>query len=877
MTKKESPSQSEMKFALTDFLHLISHYKKTVLAFVFFAAFCTFMLAVTRPVVYLSEATFRDKGKTNASIRTPFTDLLFSSHSLQDSETISSMKSRKMISEVISHLNVQGNATKIVSDYPTINHELGKAHDNLLSEWAYWSDYKLPVLEEVQPFLKLKNINYEGELLKSFLVEFTTPHRFVLKFDDDKKEGRLDEPLEIAGATFTLTNPYEKPIQKGDRFVVSLWPMPELSKFYAGLLTITSDPEDKTLLRLHFRHRDRDFAADFLNSLMKFHVEELLKEHETLSSLQLSYLEKREDEVGRQLEKLMQDHVDKVSKDMSESGFTSSQKELEFLANRVAANEHKLTELELELKRLQSIDCDNCLYFEPQHGMGDPAFVNQLFSEMRFLQQEAKTLQLALNERALNPEQVEPFEEFEGLSLELTRTLIMNYVSQLNEVESQEKQHRFISDKLEAPDFELSSLTALLQDPISHDRVSKATQLVIQIKDEGNRTQKEIERLQEELKLQKGFLASHIMQMADLLKLKQSALRQKVIHLQEKNLELVEQKISLLRKHLKHYVENRMRDLNQERALLNDQQQTFHAKMDIIPSRWVAEQVLNHQLARQETFLENLSSMVESKNITKNLENIRSEPIDLAFASLNPKPPRLLFYSIFGALLGFVSAAAFISAKGLVKGIPVSAENLALSGFHLSGTITPFHGDEVSSTPPLLDQDLNTLRRVAARFEGLGEGKGRSVLLLPGQGPDFSNTLAQLLAKKGQRVVKLDLTFKQKDVSTSGLLQYLEGAASFPTIQNMEGFDWISSGGTSRYTEELLLSPRFDKLLEELSQAYDWILAVSSAKIGSAESENLARTFSGTAAVLTGEKLKEVISLKDAIGSDKKLTFILFS
>lgn len=985
----------EMKFAFSDFLDLLRRHKKALFLAMLAGATACFLLAITRPVVYLVKATFRDKGKTQAAIRSSLTDLLFSSASSQDSEAASTMKSRLLISEVIRELNAQGIVGKAGGNFPRLEMEVANAEDSLLAEWAYWMEYHTPILEDESSPLALADIEYDGEVAKGYSLYFRDENHFTLERGENLPsiEGELNQPIQLPNGHFTVGKGTRSTPLQGERYVLLLLPMKDIAEIYGGMLIIDVDKEDKTLLKLQFRHRNRQFAAQFLNSLMRTYQRHLLDEHEFTSNTQVSYLERRQKEVGQELEKLMDAHVNKVSDDMAHSGFTSLQKEMDFLAAHLAANQQKLTELTFETKRLENIDPNECVHYDSYTGRGDSAIINQLLAEMRALKQESDALELALQtsqeispletqagleanfqalestrERSYEVEllsealrkgrekgislrllnaptcpvsawydtyktkekawilasfnakvalqedfeqfrehfltyldtfkrvlkiqevtleqrmrtQQNPDEEFEGLSLEAAKSLSLSYVKELNEIQAGEKQHRFIVEQLKSPDFEISSLTALLHDPISHDRIGKATQLMINLKDENNRTQKEIERLKTELELQKSFLASHTHQMADLLHEKQTLLKGKITSLRIVALDLAHQRISLLKKHLGDYLENRLGNLEQEKKLLLDHQVALHARMTEIPSKWAQEQLLNQNMVMQQRFLENLSNMVESKNITKNLEMIQSAPLDLAIPPLNPKPPRLLFFTLFGSILGFLGTSSFLFTRVMVKGVPASIENLRLANFHTSGFITPFHGDEWSATTPLIDTDLDALRRLIAHFEegsSFQVGTAKQLLIISGKGPDFSNTLAKLLSKKGQRALRLELGFKKAATENAppALLQYLEGKVESPHIEKLDGFDRIAAGGASRYSEELLRSPRFFELLKRLKTSYDWTLALAPIKVASAEAENLAKLFDGTIVVVTDETLQELLAFSESLDRERKksLTFLM--
>lgn len=981
---------SELKFAFSDFIKLLKRNKKTVFLSILTIAFLCFLLAVTRPVNYLLQASFRDKGKTKANIQTSLSELLINPASSHDSEAISVMKSRFLLSKVIQSMNIQGKIWKAENSYP----QAKNAYDNLLAEWAYWNNWQIPILTDPKAALQLDQIVYEGEIKQIFFLTVEDSHTFSVRSEKGQEMGKgsIGEPFYYQNLIFTVRNPDETPLEEDDVYIALIEPMSNMIQLIQKNLVITVDKDDKSLLKLQYKHRDRHFAKNFLNQLMNAYQGHLEDDHEISSIAQVNYLERRQQDAGEALEVLMDSYVKNVSHDMSVSGFTSLQQEMDFLAANLASNQQKLTEIELETRRLKNINCDECVHYDSYTGRGDPAIINHLLTEIRSLKQASDSLELALqtqpetssqttealleknfknlesinrcssetdlliaclHKKGIEPPKLEALNqagyplsawlasyieketswlnsedpkkkpllyqdfkrfkehffsyletfrrllkiqestlqqkmrthgsskpEFGGISLETSKNLYITFVKELNDIEAKGKQHRFVLDQMQDPDFELSSLTALLSDPVSLERIATATQIVINIKDEDNRTQKELDRLAEELELQKIFLQAHIRQMAELLDLQTGSIRDKITAIQNTTLDLTHQQISLFKKHLGDYIGSRINNLSNEKKLLEDHQAALHERMATIPPKWASEQILNQNLVLQQKFLENLAAMVESKNITKNLEMVQSSPLDHAVAPLHPNPPRLVFFSIFGAVLGFLGASAFLFTRTMIRGIPASQDNLRLARFHVSGAISSLHGDEISATAPMLDNDLDTLRRLIARYEQEGpiQKPAKMILIAPGNGPDFSNTLAKLFAKKGQSTLKLQLGFKN-ETKPDGLLQYLEGKVPLPEIEKLDGFDFIPSGGTSRYREELLRSPRFIQLLEKLKPSYHWIIGVSPVKIPSAEAENLAKLFDGMAVVVTNETLQNLIAFSNTLDPIRKnsLTFVLSS
>lgn len=975
----------ELKFAFSDFITLLKRHQRTVLIWMAISALLTFTYAITRPVNYIVKATFRDKGKAQVGLSSGFSDLFFNKSGSQESEASTTMKSRVLISQAIRDLNLQGFIAKQQTEYP----ELKNSWESLLSEYAQWMQPNLPILNDPHPDFLLEQITYNGEIPVSFTLKWIDQDRFEILGAGQIALGigSIGQPFHAGSAQFTVVKNSAEELSEPDPYDVVIFPLSAVAAAYANLLQIDVDKEDKTLLKLQFRHRNRDLASRFLNRLMENFQAFQESQHELTANTQLSYLKRRQNEVGADLQQLMENHVQKVSEDMARSGFTSLQKEMEFLAASLASNQEKIQEIDLETRRLSNIDPNACVHYDAYTTRGDPAIINNWINEMRALKQESDSLEVALQmasdqaapaKERINSHFVEiqktqkcsqeasqlaawirnkgqdsfhlqtlknepypvaswleslkekersaaiaspqfkkqkelelgqfkeqllayldnfehllkirettlaqrmrtlqdPQAELEGINLSTARELYINFTKELNDIGAQHKQHEFVAKQLENPDFEVCSLTALLNDPISQERIAKASQLMIQIKDENNRTQREIERLKTELALQKQFLKSHILQIAELLALKENMLKEKVSELQGITLEQIHQKTSLLKKNLTDYVESRIQNLNQEKRLLAEHQQTLQARMTEIPEKWASEQLLNQNLAMQQRFLENLAGMVESKNISKNLEMVQSSALDTAIPTLNPKPPRLIFFTILGAILGFFGSSCFLFTRTMIQGIPASKENLTLACYHVSGAITPFQGDESTAAPPYIDSDLDTLRRLIANIETKtpSSSKARSLLLIKGEGTDFTNTLAVLLSKKGQKILKLSLDFTTAS-EKEGLLQYLESDAANPRIEKLAGFDWISSGGASRYSEELLRSPRFQSLLKELSSRYDWILATTPATLPSAEAENLSCLFDASVVVVTHESLNTLIGFSEALPPEKeeRLSFV---
>ncbi len=269
--------------------------------------------------------------------------------------------------------------------------------------------------------------------------------------------------------------------------------------------------------------------------------------------------------------------------------------------------------------------------------------------------------------------------------------------------------------------------------------------------------------------------------------------------------------------------------------------------------------------------------MVESKNISHNLEVIQSAPVDPALPPVHPLAPSVFLWTILGSFVGAVLGFGMALGKTLSKGIRVSVDNLKLAGYHVSGILAP----PLYLSKPNLWRDVNleTLRRLYAYFDKpTSTQEAKFLLLLEGQGPDYAPLLAELLSRKGCRVLIMDLNFTEsQENSPQGLLQYLQGEISSPPIQKREQWDEMSAGGSCPYGSEKIGSAVFLRLIEQLKTQYDWILAVSRALPCSAETEHLALLFPYLAVTLQRETIEELDFYSRFLerSTQHKLTFLL--
>ena len=496
-------------------------------------------------------------------------------------------------------------------------------------------------------------------------------------------------------------------------------------------------------------------------------------------------------------------------------------------------------------------------------------FTAYLTNLLHFLEVSEKTIQERL------AHQQAPQFEFQGIDLTSANELYIDYTKNLSNLESQILQLQFIINQLQEPGFEVTSLSTVVEDRITLEMVSAASKLILSLRDDVNHSTKEKERLKKEIQTQKQFLDLHLNQTVQLLKLQEGLYKEKVRSLQKASLELIQQQISIREKEISDHIEMYLEHLKLDHDLLKQKEQDIRREMITLPQKWASEKLIEQELKINAAMVEEIAKIVESKNITSNLEMVQSASLDIAIPPTHPIPPRIFLYTILGGILGLCLGIGAQLALTLYRGIPASKENLSLAGVHVSGTLTKNE-----------EENRETFRRLFANLLGNAlhpttNTLGSTIVLLNSSCAD-PKEIATLMSKKGWKVLLLNLTFDQPTDSQHppALLQYLEGYAASPKIHNRGTYDEIDSGGASSYANELLSSKAFLLLIEKLKDHYDWIIGISKAQSNSPEAEMMVKLFDHSVIAIHGETLDDlsrIIHLAKSTPAHRKISFVFAS
>ncbi|MEM1283167.1 MAG: hypothetical protein AAGG81_06400 [Chlamydiota bacterium] len=454
-------------------------------------------------------------------------------------------------------------------------------------------------------------------------------------------------------------------------------------------------------------------------------------------------------------------------------------------------------------------------------------------------------------------------DEFKGIDLNLANELFIGYNRALNETETQLVKLQFILDSIQQPKFELNSLSSQLNDSISRDLVSNYSRLLLDLQDESNRSQKEQERIRNELLRQRKFLEMHITQSISVLNLTADLQRNKIGALQKMTLALIQLKISLLEKQLENFITSRISNLNNEKLVIEEELHSVKREMATIPELKISEQIMQQRLEQSRDFRREITHLVESKNITNNLEVVLSKTVDEAIAPIFPRTPNVLLFALIGMVLGAFGSVFYYCLIEAIKGVTLTAENLREMNLHVAGEIT-------SSS-----DDKSVYRRAIQQLTSGPTPKG-SIAVVGHGSMKMAKGLAALLQKRGDSVVIVSLAFESKGALHSGgcLLDFLEGGGDFPEAGQIDGINYLGPRRVSSFGSELIASEHFSRFVEQMEKRYRWVLCVSDASVATAEGELVVSLFHRACVVLNDERLE---TIRDVIRMAKQESSIYMS
>jgi len=872
---------------LSSVMQVIRKNRKKILLCMLVCACFAFFYRATRPTVYKSEGTFKDKGKNSEGLSRSISTVLFLKDPAE-SEAMTLMRSRMLVERLVLENGMQAQIVLVQRDPFQM---LRRIRDNVLVEYAVLRNHRIPSLSEHSEGVRANHVVYKGEIPLHLQLTVNADNSFSL-FDGNGKigDGIFGVPYVTENFSVNFIHVGESDQRIGDEYLVALMPLGTVANDVMEQFNIEFSLKDKGLVKIAYLHPDRHLSSQHIKDFIRIYLDYLIKEHQDFVDLQMSYLQRRQNHLNEQIENDLQAYAKTLTSDLSSTGFTTSSKALQFLAENQQKLKQKLLGVEMDIQRLENIPREEITDYEKFVFIPACSGINKFVHERHALKKQADSIGLALmrsSKQKLDSQAVIP-SEFVGINLSTAQEIYIGYNKELNQVESEVIHERFIIRQLNEPSFEISSLSSTLKDPVSTEIIAQTSRLTLSLKDSENLSMREQDRIRDDLAKQKTFLKNHLEQNIALLELQKEYLQGKINALQSVNWTLTNEQMTILESQIKQHIFHATEGLKDEQKILKQHLSELKIDMTKFPQKWVAERLIEQKMTANHHLMEEMVKLVETKNVNDNLEIVKSTPIDMPITPIHPKPPYLLLYSVLGAILGAIFSISWFVLRTIKTGIETSPDALKLIGQHVSGTIS----SELylsGSQKPALDSDLEALRRLLSYISNVHDHVciapdhflRQSLLVLKNHGPNYVDQLAGLMVKKGMKVLLMNLCFDQVQEENKsgkiGLLDFLEGRVKDIEIIHTPQYDKILSGGVCRHANELLSSRRFVELVDRLNKNYDWIIAYSNAPLEGAEAQDLLDIFHNVAVSVHEETLSQLQGcVARASQPGVKMSFLFF-
>ena len=415
-----------------------------------------------------------------------------------------------------------------------------------------------------------------------------------------------------------------------------------------------------------------------------------------------------------------------------------------------------------------------------------------------------------------------------GVEPETSEQLYKKATEELEKLQKQLKKTDYVYKQLQEPEFPINSLSGVLTDNTSQDLIKQSTQLYIDLHDTNNFTQKERQRKHENIKVLRQSLAMHLSRLVDLMSLEQDSLQGNILTLQKATLDSSKQKGSILDASLDNIIQTRLESLYNEKKVLMAQNQSLINRMSNAPNTWVRQKALETKTEVNKSLLEEVSRLVETKNVQSNISLIDSRPLDFAYPPLYPKNPLVLIKSIFFAILSLSMCFAFFSYRVITKGPNAYPEYLKSIGQKFSGYLSKSSCcsySSISVIEKLPEQDKDTFRELIQEIGSPKESK--LVFAALNQQANYLPNLLHFLSILEKKALVIDFGEHGNEKS---LEKYLEKEET-NRVKDLLNYHLLSIDSSSTFINETLKLQQFTAILEKFKQDYSIIFFSFSGKL----------------------------------------------
>lgn len=396
------PGEGESSLAFADVVRLVRAKIRTIAIAAVVSGGLAAAYALTRPITYQAEATFREKGSLSPSPEGSgvLSAVLFGvSNGSSNQGLVALFKSRQLMKPVIEQLGLQAT----VSERGPSLGPLGLIWDNLRIELAYAGGRSRPLAPRASSPLIAYDVRYGGEVPLGLSITFEGPSEYRVENAQGQRMGvgQLDVPFDAGDVAFTLRKCEPMDFAKRS-YRISFTPLPALARSLATKIKIKPAEEREKVLRILFDYHDRVVASEFVNGLMASYRDFASEDNHRFAETQLDYLRARQQASLQELQTFMSQHAAALSEDLAISGILDTEKELKGLLAMRQKCCHELKVSELELRRLEAVDLSEPDDFRTLSTASNlPQMVQGAIAELNAWRAKRDTLEVALHDASV--------------------------------------------------------------------------------------------------------------------------------------------------------------------------------------------------------------------------------------------------------------------------------------------------------------------------------------------------------------------------------------------------------------------------------------------------------------------------------------------
>lgn len=472
----------------------------------------------------------------------------------------------------------------------------------------------------------------------------------------------------------------------------TLVPLLDAVESVAEQLEVTPSKTSSEMYELQWTDRNRFRAARALNGLMEEYQCFLKRNHDELSRTQMALLQERKGQLTAELEALFC---------QLEEGALGPQ--LEVLKKHQEDFVRQIEHLDERTRVLSEWNFEIPLS-DPELG----SLFNPLIGQLHDLRREKESLA--------------------ELSLDNARFLVADLQMRREGAAAALHKYRGALQALDDTQFPLGGLAPFLPEGSGAALFARTAQLEQQLLEPALYTEKERERMGEEMRFHRRLALEKLRQQLHSerfsLQLSRDALEEAGQTLKGS----LDRQMELLQAQGEAWVHAKRKQLQSERKRGEEKLSEIQEKIRGFAEQLRREQLLKLQVETCSKAIQGLAQEVESRQIEQQIHHLSSKPCDWAVVPLRPVPPRVFFWGILFGVCGLFVPLASGFTRGLRRGFPISGEKLQILRYPYAGRI---HTREA-------------MQRIA-----LFADRSKRVGLILGQGAAYQGQLEQELQRLG--------------------------------------------------------------------------------------------------------------------------------